>query len=264
MVTHTIVLVLCSGYGFNPGSALLLGIEESGKVGSLAAVNTSLSAAAGAVTALFTNLYLEERKTGDYSFNLTMAMNGLLGGLVGITAGAATVEPWGACFIGMVSGWIYIAGSSLLLKWKIDDAVDAIPVHFFNGAWGLIATGLLSSPGRMQTAFGTQEHMGWFYSVGRGNMDFQLLCNQFVALLFLIGWPLVTMTPFFIWLNYMGWLRADSLEELVGLDMSYHGGTHQKNDTDDEVNEDDMKSFLERKNPGGIARTMSDGDFGDD
>jgi Amt family ammonium transporter len=250
-----------TGYGFNPGSALLLNTDQTGVVGSLAAVNTTLAAACGGVTALFTNLYLEERKTGDYSFNLTMAMNGLLGGLVAITAGAGFVEPWAACFIGMVAGWVYLFGSSLLLRWKIDDAVDAVPVHLFNGIWGLISTGLLTSPNRMLTALGTKEHIGFFYSLGQGSVDFQLLCNQFVAMLFLIGWPIGTMTPFFIWLNYMGWLRADSLEELVGLDLSYHGGSYdQKYDTDD-VPEEDMKSFLARR---GQTLTRSDSeDFGD-
>jgi Amt family ammonium transporter len=259
-----VFFAITTGYGFNPGSALLLGVKDSGLIASVAAVNTTLAAGCGAISALFSNLYLEERKTGDYSFNLTMAMNGLLGGLVAITAGCGTVEPWAACLIGVVAGWVYLGGSALLLRLKIDDAVDAIPVHLFNGAWGLISTGLFSSPGRLLEAFGTEESVGWFYSVGSGSMDFQLLCNQCVALLFLIGWPIVTMTPFFIWLNYMGWLRADSLEELVGLDMSYHGGAdpHDVDGNDDDIDEEDMKAFEKRRF---IQRgTGDDGDLDDD
>jgi len=56
-------------------------------------------------------------------------MNGCLTGLVAITAGAATVETWGAVVIGVCAGWFYLLGSHLLVKFRIDDAVDAIPVH---------------------------------------------------------------------------------------------------------------------------------------
>ena len=224
-----------------------MGVPQAGQVAAIAAVNTSLAAASGAISALFTNLYLEERKTGDYSFNLTMAMNGLLSGLVAVTAPCGTIEPWAACVIGLIAGWIYMGGSALLLKWHIDDAVDAIPVHFFNGAFGLLATGLFSSPSRTLAAFGTDQHVGWFYSMGRGSLDAQLLCNQFVALLFLVSWAVVTMTPFFMWLNYMGWLRADSLEELVGLDMSVMSGHQGFTPSKDEVDKEDVEEFTKRK-----------------
>lgn len=110
----------------------------------------------------------------------------------------------------------------VMLPWS---AVDAIPVHMVNGAWGLIATGFLASPRLMMEAYDSDHAVGWFYSLGRGSTDARLLANQVCALLFILGWTLVTMFPFFIWLNYMGWLRADSLEELVGLDISYHGGS---------------------------------------
>lgn len=235
------------GYGFNPGSALLLGIEDSGSVAALVAINTSLSAASGAITAIFTNLYLEERRTGDLSFSLTMAMNGLLSGLVAVTAPCGTIEPWAACLIGMVSGLVYIAGSALLIKWKIDDAVDAIPVHLFNGMWGIVSVGLFTSPTRMAAAFGSSEHVGWFYSLGRGGVDATLLGNQLLAMLFCIAWPLATMTPFFLWLNYMGWLRSDSLEELVGLDMSYHASTLVISPDDDDIDEKALAELEERK-----------------
>lgn len=69
-------------------------------------------------------------KTGEASYDLTMAMNGALGGLVAITAGTSVVTPGMALLIGMVGGWVYLAFSKLLIRLKIDDAVDAIPVHF--------------------------------------------------------------------------------------------------------------------------------------
>lgn len=234
------------GYGFNPGSALLLGVADSGSIAALAAINTSLAAASGGITAIFTNMYLEERRTGDLSFSLTMAMNGVLSGLVAVTAPCGTIEPWAACLIGMTAGWIYIAGSSLLIKWKIDDAVDAIPVHLFNGMWGLVSTGLFTSPSRMAAAFGSSDHVGWFYSLGRGGVDATLLGNQLLATLFVVAWPIATMTPFFLWLNYMGWLRSDSLEELVGLDMSYHSSAMVIS-PDDDIDEKALAELEERK-----------------
>jgi ammonia channel protein AmtB len=248
LVTHMFSLlsiIIRAGYGFNPGSALLLTAAEStGKVAALAAVNTSLAAAAGAIGALFANLYIEERRTGEYSFDLTVSMNGCLAGLVAITAPCGTVENWAAVCVGIVAGWIYLTGSKLLIKLKLDDAVDAIPVHMFNGMWGLIATGLFSSPGRLIDAFGTDEHVGLFYSLGQGSFDGTLLLIQCIALVFVIGWSAGTMLPFFVWINYLGWFRADSLEEQVGLDMSYHGGCVNE---PDQVRPEDMKAYNSRK-----------------
>jgi Amt family ammonium transporter len=237
--------LLFVGYGFNPGSALLLTEAEStGKVAALAAVNTSLAGASGAIGALMTNLYIEERKTGELAFDLTAAMNGTLAGLVAITACCGTIETWAAICVGIVAGWIYLMGSKMLLKLRLDDAVDAIPVHMFNGMWGLIATGLFSSPGRLIDAYGTDERLGLFYSFGQGKFDGTLLLIQCMTMLFIIGWSIAMMLPFFIWLNYMGWFRADSLEELVGLDMSYHGSNAKDSN---EPGQEDMKAYNSRK-----------------
>ena len=212
------------GFGFNGGSALLLDNDHVGTIAANAAVSTALSGAAGGVTALFTNLWLEERRTGEPSFSIVMAMNGSLSGLVAVTCGCAVVEPWAAVVIGIVAGWLYMYGSTLLIRLRIDDAVDAIPVHMFNGAWGVLATGLVASPRKMELTFGSSENSGWFYSLGNGDFNARLLACQACMVLFILGWTFFTMFPFFIWLNYKGWLRADSLEELVGLDISYHGG----------------------------------------
>jgi Amt family ammonium transporter len=212
-------------FGFNPGSALLLfGNDHVGEIAAHAAVSTALSGAAGGIMALFTNFWLEERRTGEPHFSLVMTMNGSLSGLVAITAGCGVVEPWGALCTGAVSGWIYIWSTNWLVNHKIDDAVDAIPVHMFNGIWGLISVGLFASPRKLEMAFNTSKHVGLFYSWSRGSTDATLLACQTLAALFILGWTFSTMMPFFVWLNYKGWLRSDSLEELVGLDISYHGG----------------------------------------
>lgn len=211
-------------YGFNPGSSIYIATAASGDVSSLAAVNTTLGSAAGALSGMFTSTVVDERKTGVYTWDTTAAMNGCLTGLVAITAGCATVEPWAAFVIGITAGWIYLAASALMIKLKIDDAVDAIPVHMFGGMWGVIATGLFTSPRRLETAFNTTENVGWFYEWGRGSGNFTLLGCQLVSVLFVLGWSACIFTPFCMLLKALNWLRIDPLEEEVGMDISRHKG----------------------------------------
>ncbi|KAL3912372.1 MAG: hypothetical protein SGARI_001193 [Bacillariaceae sp.] len=221
-------LVLWFGwFGFNSGSALLLdGNQDYGFVAANAAVSTALAGSAGGITALFTNLWAEHRRSGEPKFVIGMAMNGALSGLVASTSGCALVTPGLAIVTGMIAGWLYLWASNFLLRIKIDDAVDAIPVHMFSGAWGMIATGLFAAPERLELTYGSSENPGLFYSFGgQRGANGALIVNQICAILFILAWCICTMLPFFIFLNYMGWLRADSLEELVGLDLSYHGST---------------------------------------
>ena len=143
---------------------LLPNAQDTGAVGARAAVNTTLAAACGAATALFTGAFWNGQK-GELAFELPLAMNGALGGLVAITAGCGTFEMWGAVVTGSVGGWVYMLSSMLLVRLRIDDAVDAIPVHLFNGAWGVVATGLFSSEEGMRSAFGSDERVGLIYSI---------------------------------------------------------------------------------------------------
>ena len=212
-------------YGFNPASVLVTNTTELGTVVSLVAVNTTLSACAGALSALFTSTLFDYWSTGIHTYDAVYTMNGCLTGLVAITGAAATVQPWAAIIIGVIGGWGYLGMSKLLIKWKIDDAVDAIPVHMIGGTWGVIATGLFSAPALM-SAFGIQtEHVGWFYSFARGSGDFTLLGCQLVSIVFVYAWTFSTMGAFFMGMKYMGQLRVDELEEEVGMDISRHKGS---------------------------------------
>jgi len=193
-------------YGFNPGSTLALN-DEGGILAAYCAVTTTLSAAAGCVSSMFINSVLEKKRTGEVVYDLTYAMNGALGGLVGITAAPDSTAPYLALVVGIVSGMVYVGSSALLVKLKIDDAVDAIPVHFFCGIWGVIAAGLF-------------DNAGGLFTTGNGT---QLAVNIYL-ILFIMAWVGVIMTPFFMVLNAIGWFRVDELEEDVGLDLSHHGG----------------------------------------
>jgi ammonium transporter, Amt family len=126
------LLTLYTGYGFNPGSALVIANEDSAAAAALAAVTTTMGGASGCVSAMFTDSILESMISGEVSYDLTMAMNGALGGLVAVTAGTAVIAPWAAIIVGIIGGWSYIAMSKLLQKLKIDDAVDAVPVSLSN------------------------------------------------------------------------------------------------------------------------------------
>jgi Amt family ammonium transporter len=206
-------------YGFNPGSTLLIS-GGYGSVAALCAVTTTISGAAGAISAMFTDMFLYRRKTGETAYDITMVMNGTLSGLVGVTAGCAVVEPWAAFVIGIVSGWVYIFVSSTLVKFKIDDAVDAIPVHLGSGIWGVLAVGLFAEPALVAAAFKDHGKWGVFYG-GDGS----LLLAQVCGVLWIVTWVTVIMLPYFHLLNVLGLFRVDSLEEEVGLDISHHKGS---------------------------------------
>lgn len=175
------------------------------------------------IVAMLTNYYYLDRVTGEAFFDIKYAMNGSLCGLVAVTGGCGVIEPWAATIIGAVAGMLYCGSSRTLVKLRLDDAVDAIPVHMVNGIWGCLAVGLFAVPSKVEHAYGTTEHAGWFYS---SSGDGTLFGAQLIGVLFILSWTTFFMYPFFIWLNYMGWFRSDPLEEIIGLDRSYHGGAH--------------------------------------
>lgn len=229
------VLALWFGwYGFNGGGAIghrsSTSQATAGSIAALTAVNTTLAGATGAISALVTYMYFHGNTGNGLVFDLTKTMNGALAGLVAITAGCGVVEPWAGAFIGMIAGWIYLAASSWLVKRRIDDAVDGIPVHLFGGAWGLLAVGLLASPTRVTDFFGPNARPGFFYSFGQGRIDASLLANEVLGILFIIGWVVALMVPFFYLLNYFDWLRSDTIEEIAGLDASYQVAKQEDHD----------------------------------
>ncbi|CAB9512989.1 Ammonium transporter 1 member [Seminavis robusta] len=226
-------------YGFNAGSALIH--LNADAVLPLSGVNTTLAGGTAGIVALFVNLYLLERYTGEAFFDLKYLMNGALSGLAAITGSCGVVEPWASVVVGAVAGVLYIFGSWALIRMRLDDAVDAIPVHMLNGAWGAFATGLLASPRRLQDAYGRSDHAGLFYT-GDGT----LLGAQCVGILFIIGWVMFTMFPFFIWLDMKGWFRSDPLDEIIGLDTSYHGG-FMLGANDDKVGPEYISAMQKRK-----------------
>ncbi|KAL3823456.1 hypothetical protein ACHAXA_010216 [Cyclostephanos tholiformis] len=238
-------------YGFNPGSVLFISTDNQGNVAGLAAVNTTLGAAGGVLAGLITSTIIGARKTGLYEWDTTAAMNGGLTGLAAITAGCASVEPWAGFLIGIIAGWIYLSASKLILKLKIDDAVDAIPVHLFGGAWGVIACGFFSNPARMAASGVPTAHVGVFYGGGG-----TLLGIQILAVLFVFGWTSVTFVPFCLGLKALNMLRIDELEEEVGMDISRHKGPAYRPEVVDEGAIDNLNQSR-HKATGVLATVMT-------
>jgi ammonia channel protein AmtB len=223
----------------------LLQSKTKDNVLALAGVNTTLAGGTAGIVALFANLYVLERYTGEPYFDVKYLMNGALSGLVAITGGCGVVEPWAAVVTGAVAGLVYMVGTWGLVKLRLDDAVDAIPVHMLNGAWGLTAVGLWASPGRLLEAYGQNEHVGFFYSFSHHGADGTLLACQIVGMLFIFGWVMCMMLPFFVLLDWRGWFRSDPLEEIVGLDTSYHGGLMLGGD--DNINPEYVSAYKKRR-----------------
>jgi Amt family ammonium transporter len=217
----------------------LLDIDNVGIVAANAAVSTVLAGSTAGVSALFTNYFIQERRTGEPAFDLVKCMNGSLAGLVASSSGCVLLEPWAMAIVGIIAGWLYLWSSDLLIRYRIDDCVDAIPVHLFNGAWGMMAVGLFASPTMMEAIYNIDHVAGLVY-VASG-FDVSLLANQALAILFILAWTFVAVLPFFMLLNYVNWFRSESLEEIIGLDVSYHGTSA----TQDEDKESIKKEYLE-------------------
>lgn len=198
-------------YGFNPGSTLALTggfADVAGRV----AVTTTLAACAGAVTANF----FSKGTTGKW--DMGYVVNGALGGLVGITAGCATVQPWAAIIIGAVAAVVVIGVMKLLDALKIDDPVGAVPVHMGGGIWGVLAVGLFTDQDLLNSAYGSTENYGLL--LGGGAEQF---LAQLIGIAAIVGWTAVTAGALFLAIKFTIGLRVDEHEELAGLDIGEHG-----------------------------------------
>ncbi len=186
------VFILWFGwYGFNPGSTTAAVTDIA-----MIAANTTLAAAAGAVGALFTS-WIKFKKP-----EATMSLNGVLAGLVGITAGCANVLPGSAVLIGFIAGIVVVLSVVFIDQvLKVDDPVGAISVHGVCGAWGTLAAGLFNADGVTAKIIGVQ-----LLGIGAA---------------FLWAFP-VAYIMFRLIKATIG-IRISAEEELEGLDIGEHG-----------------------------------------
>jgi Amt family ammonium transporter len=205
-------------YGFNPGSTL--GITPAGyaTVMARAAMCTTLSAASGGLTCVFIDRIFSK------TYDVAMVCNGILAGLVSITAGCALVLPWAAFLIGILGALVYYASHHLMLKLHIDDPLDAASVHGACGFWGVFAVGLFAYPeytsmGWDTDGLETASYCGLFYGCG------MLFAAQLVALLIEISWVGGLSCGLFWGMRLAGILRVPEEMEMAGMDVSKHGGS---------------------------------------
>jgi len=194
---HNLTLVALGGFilwlgwfGFNGGSTVKASVEIG-----LINLNTQLSAAAGAIGAILTVIM---RRT---PILVSTVVNGSIAGLVGITAGCATMEPHFALITGLVSGIIVVAGSRIIEGMQLDDVVDAVSVHAFAGMWGTLAAGLFKTG----DLFNPEQI--FVQVVG-------------ISAAFIWAFPVALLMYWII--NFTIGLRADPIDEQRGLDFSEH------------------------------------------
>jgi Amt family ammonium transporter len=149
MATLGVFLLWIGWFGFNGGSTLAW--NESVP---LVLINTLLGGAAGGVGAVATSQWRHGKvKVG-------LSLNGVIGGLVGITANCHMVGPADAMLIGLVAGLISVLGAGLLERLRIDDAVSAVPTHLFAGIWGTLAVALFGDAGKFAPGYDRVDQFG--------------------------------------------------------------------------------------------------------
>lgn len=203
MATLGVFILWFCWFGFNPGSSL----EAAGYIGHIA-MTTNLSACAGALVAMF----LTWKKYGKP--DVSMTLNGILAGLVAITAGCHIVSLYGAIAIGAVGGILVVYGCEILdQKLHVDNPVGAVGVHCLNGVWGTLAVGLFAC--NTPASEGT---LGLFFGGGTA-----LLITQLIGVIIVAVWVCSMSFIMFTLIKKTVGLRVTPQEELAGLDLGEHG-----------------------------------------
>ncbi len=196
------VFILWMGwFGFNPGSQLAASGEVNRVAISHVFLTTNLAAVCGGIATMFVTWF----KYGKPSFSLTL--NGILAGLVGVTAGCDAVDPWGAMIIGLVCGTVLVYAIEFIdHRLHIDDPVGASSVHGVCGILGTLMTGL----------FSVSE--GLFYGHGWGFFGAEAF-----GILMIDLWAAATGTILFFTIKKIHGLRVSARVEDEGLDIYEHG-----------------------------------------
>jgi len=198
-------------YGFNPGSELAFDDAVMHTV-----VTTTLAGACGMITSLVFS-WVRYGKP-----DLSLVINGILGALVGITAGCLFVDIWGAMIIGAVAGILVILSVEFVDKvLHIDDPVGAISVHGACGAFGTLMIGFFANPNLshfLDENGNSAGPAGLFYGGGAAQLG-----KQAIGVVSVFGWVAVTAFILFFALKKTVGLRVSKEEELKGLDIEEHG-----------------------------------------
>lgn len=188
-------------FGFNGTSTVSMTGDDTIELASSIFVTTNMAAAVATTTAMIIT-WVKYKKP-----DVSMTLNGALGGLVAITAGCDVVSVAGAAAIGLIAAFVIVFGIEFLDKVaKIDDPVGAVAVHGMCGAVGTILTGIFAVDG------------GLLYGGGTG-----MLLTQTLGVLSVAAWVGITITAVFILINKTIGLRVPEEEETSGMDIVEHG-----------------------------------------
>jgi Amt family ammonium transporter len=202
------LLLFFGWFGFNgtsTGTALGGGSIWSGAAISRVCVTTALAASAGAIAAMFTSWVWFKKP------DCSMTLNGLLAGLVAITAPCAVVSPSAAIVIGFIGGILVVFSVEFIDKvLKIDDPVGASSVHLTNGIWGTLAVGIWANA--PEDGVLGLLHGGGFTQLG----------HQAAGVVAVGAWTVVTSLILFLAIKLIAGLRVSAKEELMGLDLCEH------------------------------------------
>jgi Amt family ammonium transporter len=190
LATIGVFLLWLGWFGFNGGSVL----SADPAATSLTLMTTCIAAAAGGLSAMYTSWIFAKKP------DLSMGLNGILAGLVGITAGADQMGLHSALCIGVIAGCIVYFSVIFFDKVKVDDPVGAISVHLVCGMWGTLAVGI----------FGAKAGIGQLLIQILGIVSYGMVCA-------------VAAFLFFGLINAVMGLRVSEEEEVEGLDQGEHG-----------------------------------------
>jgi len=189
LTTIGVFLLWLGWFGFNGGSVL----SADPTLTSFTLVTTCLAAAAGGIGAMIAYTFVSSKP------DLSMALNGILAGLVGITAGADVINPNMAILVGLIAGMLVVGSVMFFDKIKVDDPVGAISVHLTCGIWGTLAVGIFST---------NPEHS---------------FVTQAIGVLAYAAFTVACASTIFLTLKATIGLRVSEEEELEGLDLGEHG-----------------------------------------
>lgn len=197
------LILLVGWFGFNPGSEL----AADGRVGEIAVV-TLLGAIGGVIGAYITSLLVQK------TIDIGMVGNGLIAGLVAITAPSGYVIAWAAIPIGLVAGVIVVLGVLGFDRIRLDDPVGALSAHGLAGIWGTLSCGIFAFPALVLDG----QTKGLIYGGGFGQ-----LWTQVVATVATFAFVFVTSYAIFMLIKATYGVRVSGAEEDAGLDISEHG-----------------------------------------
>lgn len=187
------LLIWLGWFGFNGGSTLAMNDDVPPVL-----LHTCLAAAFGGLTSA--TVFVARHRYVDVTFIL----NGVIAGLVAITAGANVVTPGGSALIGIIGGLVYYVGTGLLVRWKIDDVLGVVPAHLFAGAWGTVAVALFGVADKLPLPFVEQ------------------LKIQFLGVSVIGAYCFAVSYGFIYAINKLIPLRVSARNEMLGMNISEH------------------------------------------